>query len=111
MANPAVTNPGPAYGGSAIATPTSPPDGRGAGADPGGAQAGVGVQPMSIQPLPDLQDGDGVREELSLALPFEPVALAFKDVHYWVKHPRGSGELELLKASDVSPSLYTLHIL
>lgn len=74
---------------------------------PGSAQVGAGPQAMPIQPLPDLQDGDGMREELSLALPFEPVALAFKDVHYWVKHPRGSGELELLKASGFPPSLYT----
>lgn len=99
-ASAAVTNPGPAYGGSPITTPTSPP----AGAVPGSAQAGSGVQPMSSQPLPDLQDDDTTREELSLALPFVPVALAFKDVHYWVKHPHGSGELELLKVVEAAVS-------
>ena len=37
---------------------------------------------------------------------FEPVALVFKDVHYWVKNPNGRGELELLKASALPHASY-----
>jgi ABC-type multidrug transport system ATPase subunit len=38
----------------------------------------------------------GTKEE-ELNLPFEPVTLAFQDLHYYVPNPAASGELELLK--------------
>jgi ABC-type multidrug transport system ATPase subunit len=33
----------------------------------------------------------------TLNLPFQPITLTFKDLHYYVPNPAGSGELELLK--------------
>lgn len=33
----------------------------------------------------------------TLDYPFEPVVLAFKDLHYYVPNPAGAGELELLR--------------
>jgi ABC-type multidrug transport system ATPase subunit len=33
----------------------------------------------------------------NLSFPFDPVTLAFKDLHYYVPGPTGSDELELLK--------------
>ena len=98
--NAAVANPGSAYGASALGPSAGGGlQGGGVGASPDGAQA---VQPMPTEPLQDVQamlHGDTHIKQHDLALPFEPVALVFKDVHYWVKHPSGKGELELLKAS------------
>jgi ABC-type transport system involved in cytochrome bd biosynthesis fused ATPase/permease subunit len=36
-------------------------------------------------------------KEKELSLPFEPITLAFQDLHYYVPNPAGSGELALLK--------------
>lgn len=127
----AVSNPGSAYGASALgpsasgasaATPANPV-----------AQAGTQPEPKPIQPLQNgtlrneeeeqgtLQNGQGKQETLEdgeeeaevkkeqsgasqralagLGLPFDPVALTFKDIHYFVKNPnQRSQELELLKA-------------
>lgn len=33
----------------------------------------------------------------TLDYPFQPVVLAFKDLHYYVPNPAGAGELELLR--------------
>lgn len=33
----------------------------------------------------------------TLDYPFQPVVLAFKDLHYFVPNPAGTGELELLR--------------
>lgn len=98
--NAAVANPGSAYGTSAM----GPSAGGGRQGGPVGA-APVGTQAVQSMPTEPLQDvkamlqGDPHIKQNDLALPFEPVALVFKDVHYWVKHPSGKGELELLKAS------------
>ncbi|KAL0031878.1 hypothetical protein WJX79_002852 [Trebouxia sp. C0005] len=97
----AVANPGSAYGASAL----GPSAGGGAGAVPGNAdaQAGTGAASTPSQPL---QTGDAAaagasesgREQQGLSLPFDPVALVFKDIHYFVKRPDNkSEELELLK--------------
>ena len=101
--NKAVATPGSAYG----ASPLGPSTGGFAGNSPGSAdaQTGTELEPMHSQPLQDgdtAQDSDNQKggEQQGLALPFEPVALVFKDVHYFVKHPDGkSSELELLQAS------------
>ena len=96
----AVANPGSAYGVSALGPSAGGGlQGGGVGAAPNGTQA---VQPMPNEPLEDVKamlHGDTHIKQNDLALPFKPVALVFKDVHYWVKHPNGKGELELLKAS------------
>ena len=97
----AVANPGSAYGASAL----GPSAGGGAGAAPGNvdAQAGTGTESALSQPV---QNGDAAAEHGSehgseqqgLSLPFDPVALVFKDIHYFVKRPDNkSEELELLK--------------
>ncbi len=97
----AVANPGFAYGASAL----GPSAGGGAGAAPGNAdaQAGTGAESAPSQPL---QNGDAAAngasengsEQQGLSLPFDPVALVFKDIHYFVKRPDNkSEELELLK--------------
>ena len=97
----AVANPGSAYGASAL----GPSAGGGAGAAPGNAeaQAGTGAESAPSQPLQNGDDAaDGASEHGSeqqgLSLPFDPVALVFKDIHYFVKWPDNkSEELELLK--------------
>ncbi len=97
----AVANPGSAYGASAL----GPSAGGGAGTAPGNAdaQAGTGAESAPSQPL---QNGDAAAdgasengsEQQGLSLPFDPVALVFKDIHYFVKRPDNkSEELELLK--------------
>ncbi len=107
--NGAVANPGLAYGGAYKAaeggalgaSALSPSAGSCAGAA-GTTQPGTGHQPVLSHPGKDAdttQDGDSDGIENGLALPFVPVALVFKDVHYYVKHREGSGELQLLKAS------------
>lgn len=66
---------------------------------------------MPTEPLQDVKtmlDGDTPIKPNDLALPFEPVALVFKDVHYWVKHPDGKGELELLKACYAQLGLHPM---
>ena len=99
----AVANPGSAYGASAL----GPSAGGGAGAAPGNvdAQAGTGSESALSQPV---QNGDAAAEHGSehgseqqgLSLPFDPVALVFKDIHYFVKRPDNkSQELELLKVA------------
>ncbi len=111
--NVAVANPGLAYGGAygaadggAVgASALSPSTGSCAGVA-GTTQPGTGLQPVLSQPGKDantMQDGDSDDKQHGLALPFVPVALVFKDVHYYVKHREGSGELQLLKASVLQP--------
>ena len=102
-ANAAVNNPGSAYGVSALG-PGAGSAGDSTPSNPD-AQAGTRPQPVPSQPL---QDGDTAvqvdgedgesqagSEQQGLALPFEPVALVFKDIHYYVK--QGGGDLELLR--------------
>lgn len=111
----AVANTGSAYGTSALG-PSAGGASTAAPANPN-AHAGTQPEPMPSQPLQDceeelevLEDGeeDGeVKKEQSgaskralqgLGLPFDPVALTFKDIHYFVKNPnQKSQELELLK--------------
>ncbi|KAL0038217.1 hypothetical protein WJX79_008741 [Trebouxia sp. C0005] len=60
----------------------------------------AGVQPVLSRPGRDAitmqhDDNDGTQD--GSALPFVPVALVFKDVHYYVRRREGSGELQLLK--------------
>ncbi|DBA97183.1 TPA: hypothetical protein ACH3X1_014944 [Trebouxia sp. C0004] len=95
----AVANPGSAYGASAL----GPSAGGGAGAASGSADAGTAAESAPSQPL---QNGDAAADGASedgsehqgLSLPFDPVALVFKDIHYFVKRPDNkSEELELLK--------------
>ena len=106
--NGAVANPGLAYGGAYKAadggalgaSALSPSAGSYAGAA-GATQPRNGLQPVLSRPQQDANtvqhdDNDGIQG--GLALPFVPVALVFKDVHYYVKHREGSGELQLLKA-------------
>lgn len=89
----AVNNPGSAYGASAF--------GPGAGSATSDAEAGTGPEAMPSQPLQgsdNAQQMDGETQgskQQGLALPFEPVALVFKDIHYYVK--QGGGDLELLR--------------
>ncbi|KAL0035494.1 hypothetical protein WJX77_008879 [Trebouxia sp. C0004] len=103
----AVANPGLAYGGAYTAadggapgvSALSPSTGSCAGAA-GTTQPGTGLQPVLSHPGKDANaiqhyDNDGIQN--GLALPFVPVALVFKEVHYYVKHREGSGELQLLK--------------
>lgn len=100
----AVANPGSAYGASAL----GPSAGGGADTAPGNAdtQPGTQVESMPSQPVQDDDTrADGYSEKGSeqqgLSLPFDPVSLVFKDVHYFVKRPDNkSEELELLKASS-----------
>lgn len=97
----AVANPGSAYGTSAL----GPSAGGGGGAAPGtaDAQAGTGGDLTPQEPAEDgkaAADGDSKegQEQPGLSLPFPPVALVFKDIHYFVKRPDNkSEELELLK--------------
>lgn len=104
----AVTTAGAAYGASAL----GPSAGIGAGVGAGAPSSTPQTEGLRQQPLPSLKPGTGPKQanaamhesnaeqdQRGLALPFEPVALVFKDVHYWVKNPNGRGELELLKAS------------
>ena len=101
----AVNNPGSAYG----ASPLGPGAGSATSNAPGTSDAEAGTRPeaMSSQPL---QGNDNAQlhmdgeaegseakgsEQQGLALPFEPVALVFKDIHYYVK--QGGGDLELLR--------------
>ena len=97
----AVANPGSAYGASAL----GPSAGGGAGAAPGNADAQAGTGAESA-PSQRLQNGDAAAdgnsedgsEQQGLSLPFDPVALVFKNIHYFVKRPDNkSEELELLK--------------
>ena len=97
-----MANPGAAYGASAL----PPSTGMGAGPGTASCAAQAAAKPQLIsqlqQPLKDADDytgdiEDGHTGHHGLALPFEPVALVFKNVHYFVKHLDGSGELELLK--------------
>ena len=112
----AVNNPGSAYGVSALG-----PGAGGAGdSTPGNPDAEAGTRP---EPMPSqlLQDGDTTMqvdgevdgqdrgsqtggEQQGLALPFEPVALVFKDIHYYVK--QGGGDLELLRVCVSLPALH-----
>ncbi len=107
--NGAVVNPGLAYGGAYKAA-----DGGALGASAlspsagsykdaaGTTQPGTGSQPVLSHPGKDantIQDGDSDGIQDGSALPFVPVALVFKDVHYYVKRRGGKGELQLLKAS------------
>ncbi len=93
----AVANPGSAYGASALG-----PSAEGvAGAAPGSADAQAGTGAESVLSHGDAA-ADGASEQGSeqqgLSLPFDPVALVFKDIHYFVKRPDNkSEELELLK--------------
>ena len=122
----AVANPGSAYGASAL----GPSAGGASAAAPAkpGIQAGTQQEPQPSQPAQNgeakqkttrngdiesqsLEDGEeaDVKKEQSgaskkalqgLGLPFDPVALTFRDIHYFVKNPnQKSQELELLKAS------------
>lgn len=100
----AVNNPGSAYG----AYPLGPGAGSATGSAPGtsDAEAGTRQEAMPSQPLqgsdnaqhmdgePEGSKAEG-SEQHGLALPFEPVALVFKDIHYYVK--QGGGDLELLR--------------
>ena len=94
----AVHNPGSAYG----ASPLGP--GAGTTADTPGNNPGAGTgssQPLHNGDTAVQIDGEdngseaGSEQQQGLALPFEPVALAFKDIHYYVK--QGGGDLELLR--------------
>ena len=100
----AVNNPGSAYG----ASPLGPGANNAAGNTPGTADAKAGSrpEPMPSQPRQGsdaAQQVDGAAEgnerqgseQQGLTLPFEPVALVFKDIHYYVK--QGVGDLELLR--------------
>ena len=95
----AVNNPGSAYG----ASPLGPGAGGSIGSTPGSydAEAGIRAEAMPSQPLQgshNAQQMDGEAEgseQQGLALPFQPVALVFKDIHYYVK--QGGGDLELLR--------------
>ena len=120
----AVANPGSAYGASAL----GPSAGGASTAAPANPDAYTGTQPepMPSQPLQDgdeehLQDGEEEREDgeedgqvkkeqsgaskralKGLGLPFDPVALTFRDIHYFVKNPnQKSQELELLKVRQL----------
>lgn len=99
----AVHNPGSAY----AASPLSPVSGGAAGNTPGISDIEAGTRP---EPMPSPLQGDedspqhldgeaegseADSEQHGLALPFEPVALVFKDIHYYVKQ-LGS-DLELLR--------------
>lgn len=101
----AVHNPGSAYG----ASPLGPGAGGAVGNTPhiSDIETGTRPEPMPSQPLqgdedsPQQLDGEAEgsgaegNEQHGLALPFEPVALVFKDIHYYVKQ-LGS-DLELLR--------------
>lgn len=108
--NGAVANPGLAYGGAYQAahegalgaSAFSPSTGSYAGAAGTTQPGAIGLQTVLSHNGKDANsmqndDNDGIQH--GLALPFVPVALVFKDVHYYVKHRGGSGELQLLKAS------------
>ena len=106
--NGAVANPGLAYGGAykaanggALGASALSPS-AGCYADAAGAtQPVTELQPVLSHPGKDantIQDGDSGGIQDGIALPFVPVALVFKDVHYYVKHRGGRGELQLLKA-------------
>ncbi|KAL3132996.1 hypothetical protein ABBQ38_006905 [Trebouxia sp. C0009 RCD-2024] len=95
----AVNNPGSAYG----ASPLGPSAGSAAGTSPATSNGEAGTRPEAMPSQPH-EDGNGVEqasdegeanEQPGLALPFEPVALVFRDIHYYVK--QGGGDLELLK--------------
>lgn len=97
----AVNNPGSAYG----ASPLGPSAGSAAGTSPATSNGEAGTRPEAMPSQPH-EDGNGVEqasdegeanEQPGLALPFEPVALVFRDIHYYVK--QGGGDLELLKVS------------
>lgn len=97
----AVNNPGSAYG----ASPLDPGAGSAAGTGPATSNGEAGTRPeaMPSQPCEDSNgaeqasdEGEG-SEQPGLALPFEPVALVFRDIHYYVK--QGGGDLELLRVS------------
>lgn len=104
----AVNNPGSAYG----ASPLGPGAGSATGNAPATSDAEAGTRPevMPSQPLHsngNAQQMDGAAEgseagseQQGLALPFEPVALVFKDIHYYVK--QGGGDLELLRVGACS---------
>ena len=97
----AAANPASAYGGSAVGLGLSAAMGAGV-TGAGTSPVGSGFQPQLTHAKQDggtLQHVHVTNDQHSLTLPFEPVALAFKNVHYYVKHPNGTGELELLKAS------------
>ncbi|DBB14463.1 TPA: transcription factor [Trebouxia sp. C0006] len=105
--NGAVANPGLAYGGAyqaadggALGAAALSPSAGSYAAAAGTTQPETGLQPVLSHPGKDantIQDGDSDGIQDGLALPFVPVALVFKDVHYYVKHRGGSGELQLLK--------------
>lgn len=96
----ATANPGSAYGASALGPSVG--GGGGGGAAPGtaDAQAGTGVDLTSQQHAEDGEAAAVRQEQPGLSLPFPPVALVFKDIHYFVKRPDNkSEELELLKVN------------
>ena len=108
-----MANPGAAYGASAL----GPAAGAGAGAAPGNADAvaGTELESMPSQPVEDDNagsDSETESEHKGLALPFEPVALVFKDIHYYVKRPDNkSEELELLKVSHAANFAWLMQVL
>ena len=107
----AVANPGLAYGGAYQAahegalgaSALSPSTGSYAGAAGTTQPGALGLQTVlshhNGKDANNMQNDDNDGIQNGLALPFVPVALVFKDVHYYVKHRGGSGELQLLKAS------------
>ena len=118
--NGAVANPGLAYGGAyqaadggALGAAALSPSAGSYAAAAGTTQPENGLQPVLSHPGKDantIQDGDSDGIQDGLALPFVPVALVFKDVHYYVKHRGGSGELQLLKASISTFPSCALHM-
>ena len=97
----AVNNPGAAYG----ASPLGPGAGAAAaaGTNPATSNGEAGTSPGAMPSQPsagsngaeEASEGGEGSEPPGLALPFEPVALVFRDIHYYVK--RGAGDLELLR--------------
>ena len=120
----AVSNPGSAYYASALG-PSAGGASAAAPANPGTqaqqesqasqpAQNGEAKQKptrngdIESQSLEDGEEADVKKDQSGaskkalqgLGLPFDPVALTFRDIHYFVKNPnQKSQELELLKAS------------
>lgn len=94
----AVNNPGSAYG----ASPLGPGAASAASTTPAtfNGEASTRPEPVPSQPPQGSEAEEGGNDEAGeqqqgLALPFEPVALVFRDIHYFVK--TGGGDLELLR--------------
>lgn len=69
----------------------------------GKRNSGDNAVAVTVLPLPPTKPASTMRDKVERkpgspgGLPFEAMTLAFNDVHYYVPHPAGHGELELLK--------------